>query len=191
MSNHQYDVAVVGLGPTGLTLAHLLGRRGLSVLVLEREPQFYGIARAVYTDDEALRVFQTAGVADEIHADMNVDSAVQWVKADGEVMIQFHQPQRRLWWPVTNVLYQPYLETKLESLLARYPHVEVRRGREVVDFAQDAAGVWVTRRAHPAGHRDDRQELPRALAGRRPASEELRGRRVRAVRSPPLVRLHL
>ena len=53
-----YDVAIVGLGPTGLTLAHLLGRRGLRVLALEREPQFYGNARAVYTDDECMRVFR-------------------------------------------------------------------------------------------------------------------------------------
>jgi len=144
---NQYDVAVVGLGPTGLTLAHLLGRRGLSVLVLEREPEFYGNARAVYTDDEALRIFQTAGVADDIHADMNVDSTVQWVKANGDVLIRFHQPQRPLWWPVVNFLYQPYLETKLESLLDRYPRVEVRRGREVADFVQDTTGVSVVHAA--------------------------------------------
>ncbi|MBU2695595.1 bifunctional 3-(3-hydroxy-phenyl)propionate/3-hydroxycinnamic acid hydroxylase [Pimelobacter sp. 30-1] len=143
MSTNQYDVVVVGLGPTGLTLATLLGRRGLSVLVLEREPEFYGMARAVYTDDEALRVFQTAGVADEIHADMNVDSAVQWVRADGSLLVQFRESQRPLSWPVTNFLYQPYLENRLEELLARYPHVEVRRGREVVSFAQDDDGVTV------------------------------------------------
>jgi len=140
---NTYDVAISGLGPTGLTLAHLLGRRGLSVLVLEREPEFYGNARAVYTDDEALRVFQTAGVADDIHKDMNVDSAVQWLKANGDVLVRFHQPKRPLWWPVVNFLYQPYLETKLESLLERYPHVTVRRGREVVDFNQDDTGVDV------------------------------------------------
>ncbi|KXO98348.1 bifunctional 3-(3-hydroxy-phenyl)propionate/3-hydroxycinnamic acid hydroxylase [Tsukamurella pseudospumae] len=144
---NDYDVAVVGLGPTGLTLAHLLGRRGLSVLVLEREPHFYGNARAVYTDDEALRVFQTAGVADEIHEDMNVDSAVQWVTSDGEVLVQFRQPQRPLWWPVTNFFYQPYLETKLGDTLIRYPNVEVRRGREVVEFEQDADGVIVVHAA--------------------------------------------
>lgn len=141
------DVAIVGLGPTGLTLAHLLGRRGLSVLVLEREPEFYGNARAVYTDDEALRVFQTAGVADDIHQDMNVDSAVQWVTSDGKVLVQFRQTERRLWWPVTNFFYQPYLETRLGESLDRYPHVEVRRGREVIDFHQDADGVTVTHAA--------------------------------------------
>lgn len=143
MSRSEYDVVVVGLGPTGLTMATLLGRRGLSVLVLEREPEFYGMARAVYTDDEALRVFQTAGVADEIHADMNVDSAVQWVKADGTLLVQFREAQRPLSWPVTNFLYQPYLENRLEELLARYPRVEVRRGREVVSFEQDDDGVTV------------------------------------------------
>ena len=140
---NTYDVAIAGLGPTGLTLAHLLGRRGLSVLVLEREPEFYGNARAVYTDDEALRVFQTAGVADDIHADMNVDSAVQWIKADGSTLIQFRETQRPRWWPIVNFLYQPYLETTMESLLERYPHVEVRRGQEVLGFTQDEAGVTI------------------------------------------------
>lgn len=33
-----YDVCVVGLGPTGLVMAHLLALRGLTVLALEREP---------------------------------------------------------------------------------------------------------------------------------------------------------
>ena len=31
----QYDVAVVGLGPVGATLANLLALRGLSVVVVE------------------------------------------------------------------------------------------------------------------------------------------------------------
>lgn len=142
-----YDVAVVGLGPTGLTLAHLLGRRGLSVLLLEREPAFYGNARAVYTDDEAMRVFQTAGVADEVHADMDLDCAVQWVRSDGEVLVQFLPTKQPLGWPVVNFLYQPTLENTLEELLDRYPHVEVRRGRELVDFTQDPDGVSVVHAA--------------------------------------------
>ena len=90
----QYDVCVVGLGPTGMTMAHLLARRGVSVLVLEREPAFYGMARAVYTDDECLRILQNAGVADELHADMTVDLPVQWLRADGSVLAHFRTNAR-------------------------------------------------------------------------------------------------
>ncbi|WP_084460630.1 bifunctional 3-(3-hydroxy-phenyl)propionate/3-hydroxycinnamic acid hydroxylase MhpA [Nocardia kruczakiae] len=143
MNTVDYDVVVVGLGPTGLTLANLLGRRGVSVLVLEREPEYYGMARAVYTDDEGMRVFQTAGAAEELAADMNIDSTVQWVRSDGSVLVQFHQTERRLGWPVVNFLYQPYLENTLERALERYPHVTVRRGREVVEFDQNTDGVSV------------------------------------------------
>ncbi|MEU6187570.1 bifunctional 3-(3-hydroxy-phenyl)propionate/3-hydroxycinnamic acid hydroxylase [Nocardia sp. NPDC047038] len=143
MSTTDYDVVIVGLGPTGLTLANLLGRRGISVLVLEREPEYYGLARAVYTDDECMRIFQTAGAADELAADMNTDSAVQWVRRDGRVLVQFKQVERPLSWPVVNFLYQPYLENSLERALSEYPHVTVRRGREVLDFDQDADGVGV------------------------------------------------
>ncbi|MFQ6398717.1 bifunctional 3-(3-hydroxy-phenyl)propionate/3-hydroxycinnamic acid hydroxylase [Nocardia sp. KC 131] len=143
MNTTDYDVVVVGLGPTGLTLANLLGRRGVTVLVLEREPEFYGMARAVYTDDEGMRIFQTAGTADELAADMNVDSVVQWVRGDGRVLVQFHEAARPLGWPVANFLYQPYLENSLEQALDRYPHVTVRRGRQLTEFDQDAEGVGV------------------------------------------------
>ncbi|WP_084526726.1 bifunctional 3-(3-hydroxy-phenyl)propionate/3-hydroxycinnamic acid hydroxylase MhpA [Nocardia vaccinii] len=143
MNTFDHDVVIVGLGPTGLTLANLLGRRGIDVLVLEREPEYYGLARAVYTDDEGMRVFQTAGAADELAADMIADSTVQWVRGDGSVLAQFQDVDRSLGWPVSNFLYQPYLENTLERALDRYPHVTVRRGREVVDFDQTADSVSV------------------------------------------------
>ena len=138
-----YDVAIVGLGPTGLTLAHLLGRRGLRVLALEREPQFYGNARAVYTDDECMRIFQAAGVAADVEADMLLDTPVQWVLEDGSVLAQLRRTDRPYGWALSNFFYQPYLETKMERLLARYPNVTVMRGRELVNFVQDEDGVVV------------------------------------------------
>ncbi len=140
---NEYDVAIVGLGPTGLTLAHLLGLRGLRVLALEREPQFYGNARAVYTDDECMRVFQAAGVAKELEADMLVDTPVQWVLEDGRVLSQLRRMDRPYGWAVSNFFYQPYLETKMEKLLERYPNVTALRGRELVSFTQDETGVTI------------------------------------------------
>lgn len=141
------DVIISGLGPTGLTLAHCLGKRGHKVIVLEREPVFYGNARAVYTDDECMRIFQSIGVADRIATRMMPETPVQFVRKDGRVLGQYRPLKRIFGWPVVNFFYQPYLETELAELLGRYPNVEVRRGRELVDFAQDSDGVTVSHQA--------------------------------------------
>ncbi|MQA53644.1 bifunctional 3-(3-hydroxy-phenyl)propionate/3-hydroxycinnamic acid hydroxylase [Pseudomonas piscis] len=142
-----FDVVIAGLGPTGATLAHLLGKRGLSVLVLEREPVFYGNARAVYTDDECMRVMQAAGVAKDLASDMQIDTPAQWTFPDGRVIGRYWQLKRSFGWPVINFLYQPWLETKLSDLLANHPTVRVERGRELVDFKQDGALVTLTHQA--------------------------------------------
>jgi 3-(3-hydroxy-phenyl)propionate hydroxylase len=145
--NNDPEVIIAGLGPTGLVLAHVLGRRGRRVLVLEREPRFYGNARAVYTDDECMRIFQSIGMAQELQAKMLMETPVQFVRPDGTVMGQYFPLKRPLGWPIINFFYQPYLETALTEGLARYPNVEIRRGRELVDFAQDVSGVTVTHQA--------------------------------------------
>ncbi len=145
--NYSAEVIVSGLGPTGLILAHMLGMRGHHVIVLEREPVFYGNARAVYTDDECMRIFQHIGVANDVSKDMLQETPVQFVRPDGSVIGQYRPLSRPFGWPVINFFYQPYLETKLTELLARYPNIEIRRGRELIDFTQDADGVTVTHRA--------------------------------------------
>lgn len=144
---NDIEVVISGLGPTGLVLAHMLGMRGHRVVVLEREPVFYGNARAVYTDDECMRIFQHIGVAEEVQKDMLLETPVQFVRPDGGVMGKYIPLTRPLGWPVINFFYQPYLETKLTELLARYPNVEVRRGREVVGFEQDEQSVNVQHQA--------------------------------------------
>jgi 3-(3-hydroxy-phenyl)propionate hydroxylase len=54
-----YDIAVIGYGPTGATAANLLGQMGLKVLVIERDPDVYSRARAISTDEEVMRVWQS------------------------------------------------------------------------------------------------------------------------------------
>jgi 3-(3-hydroxy-phenyl)propionate hydroxylase len=139
----DHDVVICGLGPTGLTLAHALGMRGVSVLVLEREPQFYGNARAVYTDGECMRIFQAIGMAGRLAAEMLQDATAQMLLPDGSVLMQIRNPHRPFGWPAQNFFYQPDLETTLAQGLARYPHVLVLRGRELVRFEQDQGGVLV------------------------------------------------
>lgn len=162
------DVVICGLGPTGLTLAHLLGRRGVSVVVLEREPRFYGNARAVYTDDECLRIFQAAGMAEELARDMLLNATFQWVLPNGRVLHQLIQTARPYGWTPNNLFYQPLLETSLANGLARYPQVSVRRGREFTRFIQDGEGVTVLHRAS----RGAQYGKPSTAPGETPAPQD-------------------
>ncbi|WP_430461522.1 bifunctional 3-(3-hydroxy-phenyl)propionate/3-hydroxycinnamic acid hydroxylase [Thalassolituus sp. LLYu03] len=149
------EVVIAGLGPTGLILAHMLGMRGHQVTVLEKEPAFYGNARAVYTDDECMRIFQHINCAAEVGKDVLSDVPAQFVRTDCTVMGQYLPRKRPFGWPVVNFFYQPYLETTLTDALSRYPNVTVLRGREVVDFRQDSDGVTITHQATQVFRFDD------------------------------------
>ena len=146
-SSKNFDVIISGLGPTGLVLAHILAKYGHQVVVLEREPVFYGNARAVYTDDECMRIFQSIGMADELQKDMLVDTPVQLIRPNGTVIAQYKPLKRPLGWPVVNFYYQPYLETTLSNGLAKYPNVKILRGRELINFIQSTNHVTVIHQA--------------------------------------------
>lgn len=147
LNSEHVDVVIAGLGPTGLVLAHVLGKRGHQVVVLEREPVFYGNARAVYTDDECMRIFQSIDMAEELQKDMLLETPVQLTRPDGTVIALYKPLKRPFGWPVVNFFYQPYLETSLTNGLTKYPNVKIIRGRELINFEQDQDGVSVIHQA--------------------------------------------
>jgi 3-(3-hydroxy-phenyl)propionate hydroxylase len=57
------DVAIIGAGPVGLMIANILGLQGVRVVVVEKLTQIIDYPRAIGLDDEALRVFQSVGLA--------------------------------------------------------------------------------------------------------------------------------
>jgi len=75
----DYDVAIVGMGPVGATLANLLALRDLQVLIVDREPEIYALPRAVQFDGECMRVFQTIGIADEMLPDLLTVAGMRFV----------------------------------------------------------------------------------------------------------------
>ncbi|CAM5553101.1 3-(3-hydroxy-phenyl)propionate/3-hydroxycinnamic acid hydroxylase [Streptomyces antimycoticus] len=58
---NRVDVAVIGCGPTGLTLARLLEQENLTVAVIDRSWLPMERSRATHLDDETMRTFHQVG----------------------------------------------------------------------------------------------------------------------------------
>ena len=140
-----YDVAIVGYGPVGATLAILLGQRGLRVAVFEKWPQPYPLPRAVHFDHEIGRVLQATGVADEIRSRSEPADVYTWRNAAGETLLEIGRHGARVsGWPASSMFSQPDLEHVLDARARTLPTVELQRGHEVVALDSGADGVRVT-----------------------------------------------
>jgi flavoprotein hydroxylase len=144
------DVAIVGYGPVGQTLAILLGQRGWRVQVVERWPEPYPLPRAVHFDHEVGRILQLAGVAGAL-AGCSVPAATyEWRNAAGEMLIRFGRDTERSLsgWPESSMFCQPELERILAERARALPGVAVERGAEAVGLRAGENSVVVeTRRA--------------------------------------------
>ncbi len=141
-SQDSFDVAIVGLGPVGATLANLLGLCGVSTLVLERESDIYQLPRAVHFDDEVMRVFQTVGIAGELTDLVRVNPGMRFVDADGTLLLDWPRPQEigPQGWHASYRFHQPDLERLLRAALRRFDQVEARTDCEVESISESGEG---------------------------------------------------
>ena len=128
------DVAIVGGGPVGITLAHLLGRRGLTVAVFERESAIYPLPRAIHFDGEVMRVFETAGLRAEVEAISRPGlKGMHFVNAEGRTMLI--RGGTAALGPhgcaSNHYFHQPDLEAVLRDGLKRLPSVQLLTQHEV------------------------------------------------------------
>jgi len=141
----RVDVLLVGMGPVGAVAANLLGRYGISTLVIDKAADMFLAPRAVVLDNEALRILQMAGLEDGAFA----------TQASGE--LQMHSPVFGLYaradtaghidgQPRLVTFYQPELESVLRSRLEQYACVQMALSTELLDFSQDQQGVHATLR---------------------------------------------
>lgn len=142
-----FDVAVVGLGPAGASLANLLGQAGLSVVVFEREAAIYPLPRAIHFDGEVMRIFQGMDLKGEIEAAtrpgfknmrfVNAQDQVLLVRG-GSTAVGPHGCANN------HYFHQPQLEAVLRDGLARFAQVRVLLRHEVFAIAEDAEGATLS-----------------------------------------------
>ncbi|KVL11250.1 bifunctional 3-(3-hydroxy-phenyl)propionate/3-hydroxycinnamic acid hydroxylase [Burkholderia cepacia] len=168
------SVAIVGAGPNGVAMANLLGLYGIATVIVEKAADVVEFPRAVGIDDEALRMFQTAGLADELSRDIIQNVPLRMFKANGECFADIRPSIREFGWWRRNIFMQQLAERTLRAGLDRYPHVSLRTSEEVVDVEQDDGGVTLqVRRADGRQYALQADYVVAADGGRSPMRELL------------------
>ncbi|MFC8090810.1 FAD-dependent monooxygenase [Streptomyces sp. NPDC057301] len=145
------DVVIVGYGPVGAMVANLLGQAGVRTIVLERDTKQHTMPRAGATDDEVLRVFQAAGLVDQLLPGLDLGQSAQFLSVRGDRLVTMRPSGGRNGFPQVAFFYQPDLERVLHEGVARYPHVTVRMGVRVEGLHEDRGGVTVWAREGDRG----------------------------------------
>lgn len=140
----SYEVAIVGYGPTGVTLANFLGRYGIRTVVIERDRELYERARAVTVDGKTIRQFQALGLDEELKKDMDVTPAVRWKTYDGRELLRTTFSASPTGHASSYMIFQPSLEATLRAAVESYAGtVDVHFGEQFVALNQDDHGVTI------------------------------------------------
>lgn len=138
------DVVIVGAGPVGLSLANLLGLRGVDVTIVEALPSLIDYPRGVGIDDESLRSLQTMGLVAQALPYTTPLHIMRLVNGRGRQITEIRPTTDEFGWSRRNAFIQPEVDRVLYEGLARFPHVRVLFGHEVETIDDDGARVSVS-----------------------------------------------
>lgn len=140
----HYPVIVIGAGPTGLTMANLLGRYGVSALVVERNATTVQEPRAVSIDDESLRTMQAAGVIETVLSQVVAGYGSRYLDPKGRCFLEVLPTQVIYGYPRRNAFRQPVFEAQLRDALEDHTGIDAAFGWTLDHFEQSAKAVTVS-----------------------------------------------
>jgi 2-polyprenyl-6-methoxyphenol hydroxylase-like FAD-dependent oxidoreductase len=154
-THRHFDVAVVGLGPVGAAGAILFAEAGLSVAVIERDPEVFPLPRAVAIDGELVRAFHANGRSGGLSA------LLQPTRPDDRAGFA---NSRREWlfgtpladsgsngWPPMAFFHQPEVDGYLRDEACAHPRVTSWVGHALEGFRDTGDRVELSLRAVEGG----------------------------------------
>jgi 3-(3-hydroxy-phenyl)propionate hydroxylase len=127
------DIILVGYGPTAAVLANLLAPLGWSIDIFDQNNEIYELPRAVFFDDEVMRVFQQIELSQEISKCAIVVQGMEFLNDSGATLASYDAPRTlgTNGWHAGYMFHQPTLEKILRNKIERYPNVRVHLNHKV------------------------------------------------------------
>jgi 3-(3-hydroxy-phenyl)propionate hydroxylase len=143
MTATDYDVLVVGFGPTGAVAAGQLGRLGHRTLVIDRLTDVYDKPRALALDHEIFRHLDNMGLAEAISAYVEPFTASEHFGADGQLIRRIDMVAKPypLGYTPSMVFSQPAVEAELRRHATGFANVRAELGVELLDLVQTSDRV--------------------------------------------------
>ncbi len=135
------EVAILGAGPVGLTLANYLSKQGIQVTVIEQLDSLIDYPRAIGIDDEALRTIQSLGLVEQVLPHTTPNHAMRFLTPKGRCFADIQPLTREFGWSRRNAFIQPQVDNVLLQGLKQYEQTQVLFSRHLNEFSQDANGV--------------------------------------------------
>ncbi len=122
----ETEVAIVGAGPVGATLAALLGQAGMRVFVADKSDVIYPLPRAAHFDHEIMRIFQQLGLTEAIAGSIVKAERYVFQNAAGDILLDFDlkAPAETGW--TGHMMHQPGVERAMRARLEADPNVDLR-----------------------------------------------------------------
>lgn len=173
----DYQVVVVGHGPTGAIAASLLGDKGIRTLAIDRHRDVYDKPRAIAIDHEILRLLDNLGAADRVRPYIAPFPASQHFGAQGQLIrrIDMVPEPYPLGYTPTMVFTQPPVEAALREHAAAYDRVDVELGTEMLGFDQSPDHVTLHLRDDQGATRSIRADYVIACDGASSATRQQLG----------------
>ncbi len=147
------DVAILGAGPVGLTIANYLSKQGVKVTIIEQLDSLIDYPRAIGIDDESLRTIQSLGLVDKVLPHTTPNHAMRFLTPKGRCFADIQPLTREFGFSRRNAFIQPQVDNVLLQGLKAYDQTQILFSRQLNEFTQDANGVTLKIQA-----KDQKQE---------------------------------
>lgn len=163
----EFDVIVVGYGPTGQVLTAKLGLAGHRVALVERWPALYGLPRLSHIDDEAARIVQAVANVDAALVDADGIDTYTFISGSGEILTRLAsgRDKNEPWvcgYPRDISIFQPDIEAAVDATVQGCAKVTRYLGFEAIGLEADAGGAVLTISSRDSGEEGE----PLRLRGR-------------------------